>query len=132
MPSICFDVLIHPAHVLLLQKRFDALSSLLIRDHKVIDVRLNDEENPPVPLVVEEQLRELYRRDHGDNAVNVLGMHRFLLTLVQPNVSVNELAMTYSRLLTPQAVIPNDVVALMQEEAFEIPATYPWVVEIWR
>lgn len=40
--------------------------------------------------------------------------------------------MALSRFLTPQAELPADPVLLEQERNYEVPATYPWTVEILR
>lgn len=59
-------------------------------------------------------------------------MRRYDVEIVDAQGSLNELAMGLSRLLTPQANLPADPLALLDENRFELPASYPWWVEVRR
>ena len=60
-------------------------------------------------------------------------VHRYSIVVEGAVSSYNQLAMGLSRVLTPAATLPNDPLAEISREAdFEMPATYPWTVEIRR
>ena len=58
-------------------------------------------------------------------------MHRYLISAEGVD-SYNRLAMGLSRILTPKADLPRDPVALEQQDRFEVPALFPWMVTILR
>ena len=74
----------------------------------------------------------MYENDRGEDP-DAAGAtpHRYVIS-AEGASSYNQLAMGLSRLLTPKAQLPRDPAALEQEERFEQPSIYPWVVEIRR
>lgn len=79
---------------------------------------------------VEEQLRQTYRDEHEESDLEDSSVNRYLIEVSGVKGSVNQITMIFARLLTPPAELPKDAFLLEQEEAYEIPATYPWSVEI--
>lgn len=57
-------------------------------------------------------------------------MHRYVVHLTVVTGSLNQVAMLYARLLTPPANLPHNAVAAENESECEIPARYPWTVQI--
>lgn len=132
MPKIQFDVLVPDADSIDLAGRFTAISDLL-RDKGLLSSALvvHDPE-PAVDTGVEEQLRQTYRDEHEDNDLEDASVNRYLIEVDGVKGSVNQITMILARLLTPPAELPKDAFLLEQELAYEVPATYPWTVEIIR
>ncbi len=153
MPIIHFDCLLPNEYVLAVQKAFDRLSVLLQRDAKVESVSTTHIAAPSdftTELVA--QLRKIYEDEYHDLLEQVddqadddcdqyrrLGVfapkslkpHRFAIVAENVGGSINQLAMLYSRILTPPAQLPADAITLEQAEQFEIPARFPWAVHVY-
>jgi len=67
----------------------------------------------------------------GEDAGEV-GVTRFVISAPDLTGSVNQLAMRLSRLLTPAVNLPADRVLLDNELDFEVPAIFPWMVQVER
>ncbi len=127
--SIHFDVLAPEPAAKLLPQRFKDLSALLIEKGMIeeAEVELSIPRN-----ALETELRAVYLETYEElPPVDPESMRVYRLSVnVHANASLNQVAMLYSRLLTPPASLPNDPVALADEEQFEQPAPYPWFVNI--
>ncbi|WP_123959956.1 hypothetical protein [Corynebacterium pseudopelargi] len=127
--SIHFDVLAPEQAAELLPQRFDALSALLMKKGMIerAEVELSIPDN-----ALETELRAVYLETYEElPPVDPESMRVYRLSLkVDTNSSLNQVAMLYSRLLTPPAALPNDPLALAKEEQFEQPAPYPWFLNI--
>lgn len=136
--SIYFVCLIDKEHAIGLPARFEELAKLLIRDGKISNAHVTHNPQPSIEPVVEAQLRLTYttEREHDVDEVaeftSGLSPHGYLIRVEGVTGSVNDLAMLFSRILTPAATLPADGVALEKETAFEQPATFPWTVQIAR
>ncbi|WP_053545224.1 hypothetical protein [Corynebacterium deserti] len=132
MPKIQFDVLVPDADSVALAGRFSVVSDLLVEkgliDHGLV---IHD----PAAVInkdVEEQLRQTYRDEHEDADLEDASVNRYLIEVDGVKGSVNQVTMIFARLLTPPAELPKDAFLLEQELAYEIPAVYPWTVDILR
>lgn len=138
MPIIRFDSLIDAAHAALMTDRFDQLSALLIRDGVISSAETTWDDAPQVDPEVEKQLREVFVNERENDDVNAeelvkaYAVNRWEVRVEGATKSINEITMTYSRLLTPPAQLSNDHVAMENEQAFEVASPYPWTVEIFR
>lgn len=138
MPIIRFDSLIDAAHASKMTERFDQLSALLIRDGVISTAETTWDDAPDVDPDIERQLREAFVSDREEDDVNAeelvkaYAMNRWEVKVDGATKSINEITMTYARLLTPPAKLSNDHVAMENEEAFEVKAPFPWTVEIFR
>lgn len=81
---------------------------------------------------MEEQLRQTYRDEHEGRDLPDSTVHRYAVEVEGLKGSVNQLTMALSRFLTPQNDLPTDPVLLERETDWEVPATYPWSVDILR
>ncbi|WP_233426032.1 hypothetical protein [Corynebacterium silvaticum] len=124
-------------------KRVRTLNELLIRDGKIVSADVTHDPHPHVEPLLEDQLRQILReqRDNEpeydeDDVVEAseddVTVQRFSIDVSGVGGSLNELAMTYSRLFTPLADLPRDTLALNDEQAFEQATPYPWSLEILR
>ena len=78
------------------------------------------------------QLAATYETDRGISAEeDGAEVHRYVIE-AEGASSYNSLAMGLSRILTPKAQLPDDPAALEQQDRFEVPALYPWMVEVLR
>ncbi|MDT9409134.1 hypothetical protein [Corynebacterium rouxii] len=138
MPRIVFDCLIDEPAARHLIERIDALTALLVRDNVVRTAHVNHQPQSPQPDSVREELTATYLRDRGAEtadelsddvvALDALSLQRFTIVIDGLNGSLNETAMTYSRLLTPAARLSNNALELTDEQRYEVPAAYPWTV----
>ncbi|ARU46418.1 hypothetical protein [Corynebacterium silvaticum] len=143
MPTIQFDCLIDSENAASMTKRVRTLNELLIRDGKIVSADVTHDPHPHVEPLLEDQLRQILReqRDNEpeydeDDVVEAseddVTVQRFSIDVSGVGGSLNELAMTYSRLFTPLADLPRDTLALNDEQAFEQATPYPWSLEILR
>ncbi|AIU33003.1 hypothetical protein VH13_03975 [Corynebacterium ulcerans] len=145
MPTIQFDCLIDSENAASMTKRVRKLNELLIRDGKIVSADVTHDPHPHVEPLLEDQLRQILReqRDRDiapeydeDDVVEAseddVTVQRFSIDVSGVGGSLNELAMTYSRLFTPPADLPRDTLALHDEQAFEQATPYPWSLEILR
>lgn len=118
--------------------RFDQLTALLVRDGVISSAETTWNDEPQVDPEVEKQLRDVFVSDRENDDVNAeelvksYAMNRWEVKVEGATRSINEITMTYARLLTPPAKLSNDHVAMENEQAFEVVAPYPWTVEIFR
>lgn len=126
MPAIQFDVLIPDGPALQLQGVFEEAISRLIAAEKLTGGDVIHDHTPKLHEGIEEGLRE----DRDD--LYQAQVHRYILTVEGATGSVNQLAMVLSRFLTPQAHLPTNAAALELEQDHDVPAIYPWAVEIRR
>lgn len=128
---------------------FEQLSELLTRDAVAAALTVTHIIKPAdmsVDLI--SQLQQIYLEENKDlldqagddtDRYDDLGVfppeslvpHRFAVTAQGVQGSVNQLAMMYSRILTPPANLPSDPVVLENAEEFEVPARYPWTVQVY-
>lgn len=138
MPIIRFDVLIDAAHAAKMAERFDQLSALMIRDGVMSSADTTWHDAPAVDPSIEGELRKVFVDEREEDDVNAeelvkaYAMNRWDVQIDGATKSINEITMTYARLLTPPAKLPNDHVAMENEEAFEVTSPFPWTVEILR
>ena len=132
MPKIQFDVLVPDTDSIALAGRFTVVANLLIEkglmDHGVV---VHDPA-AKIAEAVEERLRQTYRDEHEDADLEESSVNRYLIEVDGVKGSVNQVTMIFARLLTPPAELPKDAFLLEQELAYEVPAVYPWTVEILR
>lgn len=127
MPNICFHALVPQAEVAALAQRFQQLSTTLIDAAAATDIRVT---HSAVACAEEDQLRQIFRDEHADAELENASVYAFIIELVEPQRSLNETAMVYSRLLTPSAVVHLEDTLVKPEESFEVPARYPWLVHV--
>lgn len=132
MPQIQFDVLIPNDQAERLRSAFSTASERLRSSGKASHAELAFDPSPQVPAGVEEQLREIFRAEHEGRDLDGASVRRYILEVDGVRGSINELTMSLSRMLTPQADLPQDPVLLANEAAHERPAHYPWTVEVRR
>ncbi|MCS4536256.1 hypothetical protein [Corynebacterium sp. HS2168-gen11] len=147
MAFITFDFLAPSVAHTLVQQRFDALTTLLLRDAHAAKLEVTLEQSPQFPGEVVQQLQQSYRSEHedafdaADDDETLLAHHgvypleqllpaRIVIEVVEPKASVNQLAMLYARILTPPATLPNSAIETMEEQRYEVPATFPWSVAV--
>ena len=114
MAIIQFDCLMPDSDTEALAQRFTQLSHLITRDGKVETAQVTHNANPTVPTEI----------------ITHVTMHRYVVHLTVVTGSLNQVAMLYARLLTPPANLPHNAVAAENESECEIPARYPWTVQI--
>ncbi|AWB81629.1 hypothetical protein C3B44_04005 [Corynebacterium yudongzhengii] len=134
MPIIQFDVLIPNEHSDSPQKVADAFRlalKILVDKGELSSGEVTHEQVDDVHEAVVTELRDVYTREHGKEP-GAASMHRYSVKAHGEAISYNQLAMGLSRVLTPQASLPGDRVAEERHEDFEIPAFYPWTVDIRR
>ena len=132
MPVIQFDVLVPDTAAEEVHEAFSRALEILVRRGMLDSASAEHEGAPRIDALVTEQLREVYRSDRLEDPDEAgARMHRYLIS-AQGASSYNQLAMGLSRILTPKADLPRDPAVLEQEERFEQPSIYPWVVDIRR
>lgn len=110
MPTIQFDCLIDSENAASMTKRVRKLNELLIRDGKIVSADVTHDPHPPVEPLLEDQLRQILREQRDseseydeDDVVEAseddVTVQRFSIDVSGVGGSLNELAMTYSRLL---------------------------------
>ena len=130
MPLIQFDVLVPRDTAQRVAEVFATATEKLVSAGKLSSASVTRKENPQLAAGVEEQLRETYRAEHDGRDLPDAEVNRYLIAVEGATGSLNQLAMVLSRFLTPQAVLPTDYVLLEDEKAYELPATFPWAVQI--
>ena len=131
MPRIHFDVLVPDASAA--QAVGDAFSravEILVQHGKLEDGSVRIDESPELSSDTHAQLRRVYEDERGEDPAGAQ-VTRYVITATGAS-SMNQLAMGLSRVLTPKATLPRDPVALERQMDFELPAVYPWVVEVLR
>lgn len=131
MPVIQFDCLVPDSHAEALGESFSTAVERLIAAEKMSGGSARHTPSPQVPEDVESQLRATYEEEHGREPEGMT-IHRYDIEVDGLNGSVNQLTMVLARFLTPRAELPKDPVLLMREKDYELPATYPWTVNILR
>lgn len=132
MPAIQFDVLCPPAAAEEIGAAFQRALDILAKHGKLHAGTARDMGQVLVDDTVATQLRSTYANDRGEDPEHDgAKVHRFRIEAEGVD-SYNRLAMGLSRILTPKATLPADPAALEQEERFEVPAIYPWTVEVLR
>ncbi|KQB86690.1 hypothetical protein [Corynebacterium lowii] len=132
MPQIQFDVLIPDARAEELRGAFNKAGQRLQEAGRVREIALDYDPEPAMAAGVTEQLSEIFEREHEGKTLEQARVRRYTLSVEGVAGSVNELTMSLSRILTPQADLPHDPVLLENEAAHEQPAHYPWTVEVRR
>lgn len=119
MSAIIFDALVPATYLAPLTSQFERLAS---RVTELEGAHVTVTATQPVQLDPEvlAQLREL---GSGEPT-------RFHLDISGQLKSLNQTAMLFSRLLTPQADLPAEPVLLQNESAHELDAYFPWTVDI--
>ncbi|AKK11405.1 hypothetical protein [Corynebacterium uterequi] len=134
MPTIVFDVFIPrrdgeaPAQ---LHQAFTTAVEILVSHGRLTSAEVTAGVAEGVPPAVVAELAQVYTREHG-RSPGEAQLHRFAIAADAPGLSYNDLAMSLARILTPRAQLPADPVALERQLDFEVPALYPWTVEIRR
>ena len=124
MATIQFDCLMPDSDTEALTQRFIQLSHLITRDGKAETAQVTHDANPAVPAEI---ITQLQQEHHPPTHVT---MHRYVVHLTGATGSLNQVAMLYARLLTPPANLPHNAIAAENESECEIPARYPWTVQI--
>lgn len=132
MLKIQFDVLVPDEKSIDLAGRFTAVSGIVVEKGLMDSGLVIHDPAPTVSPAVEEQLRQTYRDEHEDADLEDASVNRYLVEVDGVKGSVNQITMIFARLLTPPADLPKDAFLLEQETFYEVPATYPWTVEILR
>lgn len=132
MPVIQFDVLVPRADQAPLEDRFHAALDVLLASERMTRAALDVAGAPHLAEGLEDQLRATYRDEHDGEEMEDATVVRYAVTVEGLTGSVNQLTMALSRLLTPQAQLPADRVLLENERSYELPARYPWAVDIVR
>lgn len=132
MPKIQFDVLVPDDASIDLAGRFSAVSNFIVEKGLMDSGLVVHDPEPQLFEGVEEQLRQTYRDEHEDADLDDASVNRYLIEVDGVKGSVNQITMIFARLLTPPADLPKDAFLLEQELLYEVPATYPWLVEIVR
>lgn len=132
MPQIRFDVLVPPAHAPEIGAAFSRALDILVRREMLTKAAVTQEGIVLIDATLLTQLTTTYETDRGVSAEEEgAQVHRYLIDAEGAD-SYNRLAMGLSRILTPKATLPDDPVALEQQDRFEVPAVYPWMVEVLR
>lgn len=131
MPTIQFDVLVpDDAAGKQVEDAFANAVDILVRHERLTSGTVTRDASPEVHEDTEAQLRHAFEEERGEDPGAAV-VQRFLIT-AEGASSVNQLAMGLSRVLTPKADLPKDPVALERQLDFELPALYPWAVEVLR
>ena len=128
MATIQFDCLMPDSETEALTQRFIQLSHLITRDGKAETAQVTHDANPAVPAEIITQLHAQLQQEH--HPPTHVTMHRYVVYLTGATGSLNQVAMLYARLLTPPANLPHNAIAAENESEYEIPARYPWTVQI--
>lgn len=132
MAAIVFDVLVPPAYAPQIGAAFQRAVDILVARDKLTAGQVRQEGIVLVDATIFSQLASTYETDRGtDPAEDGADVHRYHIE-AEGASSYNQLAMGLSRVLTPKAELPNDPAALEQQDRFEVPAIYPWTVEVLR
>ena len=132
MPIIQFDVLVPHAQAQRVGEVFETATTKLVAAGKLSSASVQCHSTPALYEGIEEQLRENYRNEHHGDDLEDAEVYRYDIAVDGVTGSINQLAMVLSRLLTPHAVLPKDHVLLEDEAAHELPAIFPWTLEIRR
>lgn len=132
MPIIQFDVLVPDEFAARVEEIFSTAGRKLVEAGKLTSASVSRDDNPRIMDGVEESMRQSYRDEHLDRELDNAAVRRYVIRVEGLEGSLNQLAMVYSRLLTPHAVLPKDHVLLEDEQAHEQPAIFPWTVEVRR
>lgn len=131
MPTIQFDVLVPDdaagKHV---ENAFASAVEILVRHERLTSGEVTRDVAPDVREDTLAQLRQAFEEERGEEPGDAI-VQRYLIT-AEGASSMNQLAMGLSRVLTPKAELPKDPVALERQLDFELPAVYPWAVEVLR
>lgn len=130
MPMISFDVLVPHDNAEDVATMFATAMDKLLEAKKLDNATVAHESNPQVMDELEEQLRQTYAEEHEEQELADAGVHRYVIHVEGVTGSLNGLAMTLGRLLTPHAALPQDHVLLEDERSFEVPAIFPWAVNV--
>lgn len=125
MSSICFDILVSESDYPKLQERFEKACIGLVENGHASNATPTFTEAQVDPEVAE-QLRA------QAPGLSSASFKRCCISIEDLQGSLNTLTMRLSHLLTPQVELPKDPVLLFQETRYEVPATYPWTVEVRR
>ncbi|MBA4506293.1 MULTISPECIES: hypothetical protein [Corynebacterium] len=132
MPVIQFDVLVPDAAAGEVEGAFARALDILVSRGMLDSASVSHESHPLLDAHTHAQLKGVYEADRGEDPDEAGAQpHRFSISAAGAS-SYNQLAMGLSRILTPKAQLPRDPAALEQEQRFEQPSIYPWVVEILR
>lgn len=132
MPAIVFDVLVPPAHASEVGAAFQRALDILVSHGKLAAGQAHQEGIVLIDATTSAQLSSTYETDRGvDPSEDGAEVHRYRIE-ASGVASYNQLAMGLSRILTPKAQLPADPAALEQQDRFEVPAIYPWTVEVLR
>lgn len=132
MPVIQFDVLAPPAAAADIGAAFQRALDILVRHGKLVSGDVREDGVVEVDASVAAQLTSIYEHDRGtDPAADGAAVHRYVIDADGVD-SYNRLAMGLSRILTPKASLPHDPVLLEQQEQYELPSIYPWIVAVLR
>ena len=132
MPVIQFDVLAPPAAAADIGADFQRALDILVRHGKLVSGDVREDGVVEVDASVAAQLTSIYEHDRGtDPATDGAAVHRYVIDADGVD-SYNRLAMGLSRILTPKASLPHDPVLLEQQEQYELPSIYPWIVAVLR
>lgn len=132
MPVIQFDVLAPPAAAADIGAAFQRALDILVRHGKLVSGDVREDGVVEVDASVAAQLTSIYEHDRGtDPATDGAAVHRYVIDADGVD-SYNRLAMGLSRILTPKASLPHDPVLLEQQEQYELPSIYPWIVAVLR
>lgn len=132
MPKIRFDVLVPPAYAPEIGAAFSRALDILVRREMLTAATVVEEGIVLIDAASHTQLAATYETDRGVSAEeDGAEVHRYLIDAEGAD-SYNRLAMGLSRILTPKATLPDDPAALEQQDQFEVPSVYPWMVEILR
>ncbi len=132
MPVIQFDVLLPVDRVTELRDVFHRAADKLVAAGRATAGSVTLEPQPELPDGVEDQLRSTYRDEHEGADLADATVARYLIEVEGLQGSVNRLAMAFSRFLTPAVDLPADPVRLENELVHEVPAIYPWAVEVFK
>ncbi|KAA8746763.1 hypothetical protein CJ203_05360 [Corynebacterium tuscaniense] len=131
MPRIHFDVLVPDVSAAeAVGAAFSRAVEILVQHGKLEDGGVLIDASPELAPDTDAQLRRVYEEERGENSAGAK-IARYIIT-AEGASSMNQLAMGLSRVLTPKATLPRDPVALERQMDFELPAVYPWVVEVLR
>ena len=132
MPKIQFDVLVPDSDAIDLAGRFSVVAKLIVEKGLMDSGLVIHDPEAKIHEFIDSQLRQTYRDEHEDADLENASVNRYLIEVDGVKGSLNQITMIFSRLLTPPAELPKDAFLLEQELAYEIPAVYPWTVEIIR
>ena len=131
MPTIQFDVLVpDDAAGKQVEDAFASAVEILVRHERLTSGEVTRDVAPEVREDTLAQLRQAFEEERGEEPGDAIAQ-RYLIT-AEGASSMNQLAMGLSRVLTPKAELPKDPVALERQLDFELPAVYPWAVEVLR